>query len=79
MKTNIVGTPEGIGTEALHIGIVMHRLFRVITAPFIILTLIQIVFCCIISIPIWVFTGKTIIDWSCDLMTKHATYVFDGA
>ncbi len=27
MKTNIVGTPKGIGTEALHIGVVMPRFF----------------------------------------------------
>ena len=65
--------------KAWSISVVMHRLFRVITAPFMILTLIQIVFCCIVSIPLWAFTGKTIIDWSCDLMTKHATYVFNGA
>ena len=26
MKTNIVGTPEGIGTKALHIGCVSKRL-----------------------------------------------------
>jgi hypothetical protein len=26
MKTNIVGAPKGIGTEALHIGVVSKRL-----------------------------------------------------
>lgn len=61
------------------VGVSMHRLFRVVSAPFMILTMIQIPFCCIISVPLWVVTGKTIIDWSCDLMTRHATYVFDGA
>ena len=65
--------------KAWSIAIVMHRLFRLLSVPFMIITLMQIVFCCIISIPLWVLTGKTIIDWSCDLMTKHATYVFDGA
>ena len=65
--------------KAWSIAVVMQRLFRAIVAPLMILTLMQIVFCCIISIPLWVLTGKTIIDWSCDLMTKHAMYVFDGA
>lgn len=65
--------------KAWSIAVFMHRLFRVIAAPLMILTLIQIVFCCIISIPLWILTGKTIIVWSCDLMTKHETYVFDGA
>ena len=75
---------EGIydGTKkkkARSIGVVMHRLFRVISAPFMILTLIQLPFCCVISIPLWVLTGRTIIDWSCKLIGKHASYVFDGA
>ena len=65
--------------KAWSIGVVMHRLFRVVSTPFMILTLIQIPFCCIISVPLWVVTGKTIIDWSCNLMTRHATYVFDGS
>lgn len=65
-------------TSNATLGVAMHRLFRIILAPFMILTTMLIVVCCIISVPLWILTGKTIIDWSCDLMTKHATYVFDG-
>ena len=58
---------------------VMHRLFRVLLMPLMILTLLFITVCSIVSIPLWILTGKTIIKWSCDLFTKHIEYCTNGA
>jgi len=57
---------------------VMHRLFRFLFFPTLILTLMFIAVCSILSLPLWILTGKTIINWSCELFTKQVEYCTNG-
>jgi len=56
---------------------VIHRFFRVLSMPLLIITASNITISCIISVPIWIITGQTIVKWSCELMAKHMEYCFD--
>lgn len=65
--------------KQLTLYVVMHRLFRVLLFPIILLTTMLITVCSILSLPLWIATGKTIIGWSCKLFTKHIEYCTNGA
>lgn len=52
----------------------MNRFLRVLAFPFIFITMIQIIPCLFLSIFIWIVTGKSIADWSYELLMKHISY-----
>lgn len=55
---------------------ILKRFSQAVLTPLVIVTMVIIGLSAIISIPIWIFTGKTIISYAVKLGTLHMDYVF---
>ena len=56
---------------------VVRRLLRVILTPLIFATMILVALSAVISIPIWVFSGKTLVPLTTRLAGKHMEFCWD--
>jgi len=61
----------------LHLQNVVHRLLRVVLTPLIIVTMCIVALSAVISLPIWIVSGKTIIPYAVNLAHKHMELAWD--
>ena len=53
---------------------VIHRFLRVVLTPFIFVSLCIITLSAIISLPIWIISGKTLIPYTVEFARKHVEF-----
>ena len=61
----------------LHLQSVIRRFLRVVLTPLIIVTMIIVALSAVVSLPIWIISGKTLIPYAIRLAHLHMKYAWD--